>query len=79
MPSLFFWAVPVSEAPSGPLGGLYVLSHLILSRFPGVLLDLGRRSVSVAPSKYWRRSLDKQGLARLCTGGPSSLWMRSDF
>ena len=33
----------------------------------------GRPLVSVAPSKYWRRFLDKQGVARLCTGGHSSL------
>ena len=45
----------------------------ILFRFTATLLDLGCPSVSEAPSKYGRRSVDKQGGKHFSTGGPSSL------
>ena len=40
----------------------------ILSRFPGALLTLEYLPVPEAPYGYLRRSLDKQGKPRFCTG-----------
>ena len=71
--------VPVSEARYGPLGKLYVLSHPILFRFRAAFLALGRSPVPEASSKYWGRSLDKQGGTHFCTGGPSSLFGAFQF
>ena len=68
--SSFFWACFIFRST---IWSLRRPKYAILSRFSGTPLALGRPQVSGVPSKHWRRSLDKQGGAHFCTGGPSSL------